>query len=77
MIKNRFFLSKFKEIRYHNFSFRNVVVEVPVPEIAYPYMFAIVCCFCFTFLPGLLIRIHFLRIRIQHFRLNTDPDPGF
>ncbi len=29
--------------------------------------------------PGLRIRIHFIRIRIQlqHFRLNTDPDPGF
>jgi hypothetical protein len=26
-----------------------------------------------SFLPGLRIRIHF--IRIQHFRLNTDPDP--
>ncbi len=28
---------------------------------------------------GLRIRIHFIRIRIQiqHFRLNTDPDPGF
>ncbi len=25
---------------------------------------------------GLRIRIHFNRIRIQHFRLNTDPDPG-
>ncbi len=29
--------------------------------------------------PGLRIRIHLKRIRIQHFRLNTnpDPDPGF
>ncbi len=26
-------------------------------------------------LPGLRIRINFIRIRIQHFRLNTDPDP--
>ncbi len=26
--------------------------------------------------PGLRIRIHLIRIRIQHFRLNTDPDPG-
>ncbi len=28
--------------------------------------------------PGLRIRVHFIRIRIQHFRLNTnlDPDPG-
>jgi hypothetical protein len=26
--------------------------------------------------PGLRIRIHFIRIRIQHFRQNTDPDPG-
>jgi hypothetical protein len=25
---------------------------------------------------GLRIRIHFIRIRIQHFRLNTNPDPG-
>jgi hypothetical protein len=25
---------------------------------------------------GLRIFIHFIRIRIQHFRLNTDPDPG-
>jgi hypothetical protein len=24
---------------------------------------------------GLRIRIHFIRIRIQHFRLYTDPDP--
>jgi hypothetical protein len=24
---------------------------------------------------GLRIRINFIRIRIQHFRLNTDPDP--
>jgi hypothetical protein len=24
---------------------------------------------------GLRIRIHFIRIRIQRFRLNTDPDP--
>jgi hypothetical protein len=23
------------------------------------------------------IRIHLLRVWIQHFRLNTDPDPGF
>jgi hypothetical protein len=27
-------------------------------------------------LSGLRIRIHLIRIRIQHFRLNTDPDPG-
>jgi hypothetical protein len=26
--------------------------------------------------PGLRIRIHFIRIRIQHFRLNAHPDPG-
>jgi len=26
--------------------------------------------------PELRIRIHFIRIQIQHFRLNTDPDPG-
>ncbi len=26
---------------------------------------------------GFRIRIHLIRIRIQHFRLNTDPDPGF
>ncbi len=26
-------------------------------------------------LPGLRIRIHLIRIRIQHFRLNTDLDP--
>jgi hypothetical protein len=25
---------------------------------------------------GLRIRIHFTRIRIQHFRLNTNTDPG-
>jgi hypothetical protein len=25
---------------------------------------------------GLRIRIHFIRIRIQHFRLNTEQDPG-
>jgi hypothetical protein len=25
--------------------------------------------------PGLRIRIHFIRNRIQHFRLNTDPNP--
>jgi hypothetical protein len=25
---------------------------------------------------GLRIRSHFIRIRIQHFRLNTNPDPG-
>ncbi len=24
--------------------------------------------------PGSRIRIHFIRIRIQHFRLNTDPE---
>ncbi len=24
---------------------------------------------------GLRIRIHLIRIRVQHFRLNTDPDP--
>jgi len=29
-----------------------------------------------AFQAGLRIRIHFIRIRIQHFRLNTDPDPG-
>ncbi len=28
-----------------------------------------------TVYPGLRIRIHFIRTRIQHFRLNTDPDP--
>jgi hypothetical protein len=28
-------------------------------------------------LPGLQIRIHLIRIRIKHFKLNTDPDPGF
>jgi hypothetical protein len=27
------------------------------------------------FLPGLRIRIHFIRFRIQHFRMNTNPDP--
>jgi hypothetical protein len=26
---------------------------------------------------GFRIRIHLIRIRIQHFRLNTNPDPGF
>jgi hypothetical protein len=26
---------------------------------------------------GLRIRIHLIRIRIPHFRLNNDPDPGF
>jgi hypothetical protein len=26
---------------------------------------------------GFRIRIHLIRIRIQHCRLNTDPDPGF
>jgi hypothetical protein len=34
-----------------------------------------------SFLSGFRIRIHLIRIRfrirIQHFRLNTDPDPGF
>ncbi len=29
-----------------------------------------------VFKTRLRIRIHFIRIRIQHFRLNTDPDPG-
>jgi hypothetical protein len=29
---------------------------------------------CFAL--GLRIRIHFIRIRIKHFRLNTDLDPG-
>jgi hypothetical protein len=24
---------------------------------------------------GLRIRIHFIRIRVQHFRMNTSPDP--
>ncbi len=28
------------------------------------------------FQAGLRIRIHIIRIRIQHFWLNTDPDPG-
>jgi zinc transporter ZupT len=27
--------------------------------------------------PVFRIRIHFIRIRIQHFKLNTNPDPGF
>ncbi len=27
--------------------------------------------------PVFWIRIHLIRIRIKHFRLNTDPDPGF
>jgi hypothetical protein len=27
--------------------------------------------------PGLRIRIHLIRIRIQYFMLNTDPDPGY
>jgi hypothetical protein len=27
-----------------------------------------------VFLPGFRIRIHLIRIQIQHFRLNTDPD---
>jgi hypothetical protein len=26
--------------------------------------------------PGLRIRIHLIRIRIQHFGLNADPDPA-
>ncbi len=40
------------------------------------------CFFCYVnicsnpFSPGLRIRIHLIRIRIQHFSLNTDPDPG-
>ena len=33
------------------------------------------------YIPGLRIRIHFIRIRIriqlQHFMLNTDPDPDW
>jgi hypothetical protein len=28
-----------------------------------------------VFAPGLRIRIHFIRIRIQHFKMNTNPDP--
>jgi beclin 1 len=28
------------------------------------------------FIAGLRVRIHFIRIRIQHFRLNTSRDPG-
>ncbi len=28
-----------------------------------------------VFTTGFRIRIHLIRIRIQHFRLNTDPDP--
>jgi hypothetical protein len=28
-----------------------------------------------SFLTKFRIRIHLTRIRIQHFRLNTDPDP--
>ncbi len=28
-------------------------------------------------LPVFRIRIHLIRIRIHHFRLNTDPDQGF
>jgi hypothetical protein len=28
-----------------------------------------------VFIAGLRIRIHLIRIHIQHFRLNTDPDP--
>jgi hypothetical protein len=31
---------------------------------------------CYNLEAWLRIRIHFIRIRIQHFRLNTDPDPG-
>jgi hypothetical protein len=31
--------------------------------------------FCISFESGLGIPIHFIRIWIQHFRLNTDPDP--
>jgi hypothetical protein len=30
---------------------------------------------CSNLQSGLRIRIHFIRIRIQHFRLNTNPDP--
>ncbi len=30
-----------------------------------------------TYLPVFRIWIHWFRIRIQHFRLNTNPDPGF
>jgi hypothetical protein len=35
--------------------------------------------FCRKFFLVFLIRIHLIRIRIQHFRQNTDPypDPGF
>jgi hypothetical protein len=29
----------------------------------------------FTVKPGFRIRTHLMRIRIHHFRLNTDPDP--
>jgi hypothetical protein len=29
------------------------------------------------FVPEFRIRIHLIWIGIQHFRLNTDPDPGF
>jgi hypothetical protein len=29
----------------------------------------------YTIKAGLRIRIHFIRIRIQHFRLNANPDP--
>jgi hypothetical protein len=36
------------------------------------------CLLVLGFLAGFRIRIHLIRIRIQHFRLNTypDPDPG-
>jgi hypothetical protein len=33
------------------------------------------CLFLVMILPGLRIRIYFIRIRIRHFKLNTDPDP--
>ncbi len=49
-----------KSIKNFNSGFRQA-------EIAHVYKAAIVA--------GLRIHIHFIRIRIQHFRLNTDPDP--
>jgi neuronal cell adhesion protein len=49
-------------------------IGIGFPYFFIPYIYSPICLMSHS---GFRNRIHLIRIRIQHFRLNSDPDPGF